>query len=151
MPDTSPILSLPYILPAQAQKHVTHNEAIRALDVMVQLSVQDRNLSAPPLTPVQGQRHIVAAGASGLWLGQAGKVAMFADGYWSFYQPLTGWRAHIVAEADVAAFDGRFGKPQPSSPWWSWKDSSMSSSFTSLACVRSWLSWAASFRRPKRS
>jgi hypothetical protein len=116
MPDTSPILSLPYILPAQAQKHVTHNEAIRALDVMVQLSVQDRNLSAPPLTPVQGQRHIVAAGANGLWLGQAGKVAMFADGYWSFYQPLTGWRAHIVAEAAVAAFDGTVWKSPAEQP-----------------------------------
>ena len=29
-------LSLPYILASQAQKHVTHNEAIRALDCLVQ-------------------------------------------------------------------------------------------------------------------
>lgn len=31
--DLSPVLSLPLIQPAQAQKHVTHNEALRLLDV----------------------------------------------------------------------------------------------------------------------
>ena len=32
MSETSAILSLPYLMPAQAQKHVTHNEALRILD-----------------------------------------------------------------------------------------------------------------------
>lgn len=36
MSDVSPVLALPYILPAQAQKHVTHNEALARLDVAVQ-------------------------------------------------------------------------------------------------------------------
>ena len=75
MPDTSTILSLPYILPAQAQKHVTHNEALRQLDVIVQLAVTARNLSVPPATPVQGDRYIVAAGASGGNGGQGGLAA----------------------------------------------------------------------------
>ena len=47
MSDT-PNLQLPYILAAQAQKHVTHNEALRKLDAIVNLSVADRNLAAPP-------------------------------------------------------------------------------------------------------
>ena len=42
MSDTSTHLLLPYILAAQAQKHVTHNEALRLLDGLVQLSVLDR-------------------------------------------------------------------------------------------------------------
>ncbi len=37
-------LQLPYIMPSQAQKHVTHNEAIRTLDALVQLAVLDRDL-----------------------------------------------------------------------------------------------------------
>ena len=45
MSDATTHLLLPYILAAQAQKHVTHNEAIRALDAVVQLSVLDRNSS----------------------------------------------------------------------------------------------------------
>ena len=48
-------LSLPYILASQAQKHVTHNEAIRALDCLVQLSVESRVLTGPPASPVRRQ------------------------------------------------------------------------------------------------
>jgi hypothetical protein len=51
MSDTTTHLLLPYILAAQAQKHVTHNEALRLLDGLVQLSVLDRDLTAPPGSP----------------------------------------------------------------------------------------------------
>ena len=37
--DLTENLQIPYILPSQAQKHVTHNEAIKALDAVVQLAV----------------------------------------------------------------------------------------------------------------
>lgn len=49
--EQTPNLNLPYIMPAQAQKHVTHNEAIRALDAIVQIGLMDRDLSAPPPAP----------------------------------------------------------------------------------------------------
>ena len=51
MSDATTHLLLPYILAAQAQKHVTHNEALRILDGLVQLSVLDRDLAAPPGSP----------------------------------------------------------------------------------------------------
>ena len=69
MADISPNLLLPFILAAQAQKHVTHNEAIRLLDAIVQLSVLDCDLTAPPASPIDGDRYIVASGATGLWVG----------------------------------------------------------------------------------
>jgi hypothetical protein len=112
MPDNSTILSLPLILPAQAQKHVTHNEALRILDVAVQAAVSNRSLTAPPLGPVAGQRHIIAAGASGDWAGKAGQIALFADGYWSCFAPQKGWRVWIEAEDAVAVFDGAAWKTQ---------------------------------------
>ena len=55
-------LKLPYLAAAQAQKHVTHNEALRLLDGLVQLSVLDRDLTAPPGSPVDGDRYVVASG-----------------------------------------------------------------------------------------
>ena len=58
MPDDTTILSLPLILPAQAQKHVTHNEALLKLDLMVQLAVINRTLTVPPPLPTIGDRHI---------------------------------------------------------------------------------------------
>lgn len=104
--DNSPNLLLPYIAPSQAQKHVTHNEAIRALDALVQLAVLDRDLSAPPVSPADGQRYLVAAGASGAWAGQSGKIAAFQDGSWEFFAPRAGWTAWVADEALLAVWNG---------------------------------------------
>ena len=46
-PDTSVILSLPYLLPSQAQKHVTHNAALRLLDMAVQTTVVMTTITSP--------------------------------------------------------------------------------------------------------
>ncbi len=97
----TPNLGLPYIMAAQSQKHVTHNEAIRALDAVVQLAVLDRDLAAPPVSPAEGDRYIVAASPTGDWDGQAGNVAAFQDGAWAFFTPNEGWIAWI-ADEDVA-------------------------------------------------
>lgn len=53
--DATPLLSLPLILPAQAQKHVTHNESLRLLDILVHLAVLDRDRSAPPRPACRGR------------------------------------------------------------------------------------------------
>lgn len=106
MPDLSPILSLPLLQASQAQKHVTHNEALMQLDVLVQLVVADRTRTAPPASPAEGQRHIVAPAPTGGWAGQAGKVALWLDGVWQFHAPLIGWRAWIQTEGQEVVFDG---------------------------------------------
>ncbi len=72
-------LQLPWILASQAQKHVTHNEALRILDGIVQLSVRDRDLAAPPASPADGDRYIVGSGATGDWAGWDGDVALWTD------------------------------------------------------------------------
>ena len=79
----TPNLGLPYSLAAQSQKHVTHNEAIRALDAIVQLSVLDRDLAA-----ANGARYIVAVSPKGAWSGHAGDIAAYQDGAWAFYDPV---------------------------------------------------------------
>ena len=104
--DTTPNLNLPYIAAAQAQKHVTHNEAIRALDAVVQLSVLDRSLTSAPGTPAEGDRYIVAAGATGAWSGHDLEIAAWQDGAWAFYAPVEGWLAWVMDEAALLAFDG---------------------------------------------
>ncbi len=99
--DATPNLGLPYIMAAQSQKHVTHNEAIRALDAVVQLSVLDRDLSTPPGSPADGARYIIAASPTGAWSGHAGSVAAHQDGAWMVYAPSQGWIAW-VADEDIA-------------------------------------------------
>ena len=103
MSDTTTHLLLPYILAAQAQKHVTHNEALRLLDGLVQLSVLDRDLTAPPGSPADGDRYIVASGATGDWAGWDLNVALWTDGVWLRLPPRTGWRVWIEDEGMSAS------------------------------------------------
>lgn len=98
MADTSPRLLLPYIQAAQAQKHVTHNEALRRLDGLVNLTVEDRSRSAPPANPTEGTAYLVAAGATGLWAGWSGDIALWADGAWMRLPARIGWRLWVIAE-----------------------------------------------------
>ena len=105
MSETTPLLALPLLAAAQAQKHVTHNEALVRLDAAVQLAVLDRTRTAPPATSLPGDRHLVAAGASGAFAGHAGEIALY-DAGWHFLTPRPGWRAYVVAEARALLFDG---------------------------------------------
>ena len=111
MSDITTHLLLPYILASQAQKHVTHNEALRLLDAMVQLSVLDRTRTTPPASPVDGDRHIVASGATGLWAGWDLNIAFWVDGVWVRLVPRPGWLAWIAEEAVFAVCNGSSWDP----------------------------------------
>ena len=82
MSDTTTRLQLPFIMAAQAQKHVTHNDALRLLDGLVHLTVLDGDLSTPPASPDDGVAYIVPVGATGEWAGWDGDIAYRADGAW---------------------------------------------------------------------
>jgi hypothetical protein len=95
MPDplSSAHLALPYLAAAQAQKHVTHNEALRRLDGIVQLAVLGAAATTPPSTPAEGDRYLLGASPTGDWSGHGGDLASFTDGAWWFATPETGWTA----------------------------------------------------------
>jgi hypothetical protein len=101
MADISAHLLLPFFLAAQAQRHITHNEALRLLDTVVQLSVLDRDLTAPPASPGDRDRYIVASIATGLWAGFDLNVATWVDGIWMRLVPRPGWLAWIADEATL--------------------------------------------------
>ncbi|MEC3862691.1 DUF2793 domain-containing protein [Mesobacterium sp. TK19101] len=114
MSDTSANLAMPYLLPSQAQKHVTHNAALDLLDAVVQLSVESRALTVPPALPGDGARYLVAAGATGDWDGQAGQVAVARGGGWAFVAPQPGWLLHDRDTGEVLVFDGSaWARPVP--------------------------------------
>jgi hypothetical protein len=111
MSDITTHLLLPYILASQAQKHVTHNEALRLLDTMVQLSVLDRTRTVPPFSPVDGDRHIVASGATGPWSGWDQNVAFWVDGVKMRLVPHPGWLGWIADEAVFVVWNGSAWDP----------------------------------------
>lgn len=106
MSDATTHLLLPYILAAQAQKHVAHNEALRILDGLIQLSVLDRDLTAPPGSPADGDRYIVGSGATGACTGWDLNVALWTDGAWLRLPPRTGWRAWVEDDGLLLVYDG---------------------------------------------
>lgn len=97
MTDT-PRLALPAIEAAQAQKHVTHNEALALLDCLVQLAVESRTLVAAPGSPAEGACYIPAAGASGAWAGWDNTLALFSGGGWQRIAPVSGLKAWVKSE-----------------------------------------------------
>jgi hypothetical protein len=94
MSDMSPRLDLPYLQPSQAQKHVTHNEALQRLDALVQPAVLAIGSLTPPTAPAPGDMHIPGPGATGVWAGQADTLAQWDGSAWQFLQPRDGWRVH---------------------------------------------------------
>lgn len=106
---TTPRLGLPVMEAGQAQKHVTHNEALLDLDAQVHLSVVDRTTTTPPATPGDTDRWLVPAGASGAWAGAAGTVAFLRNGAWAFLAPRRGWLCWIEAENRLLVHGGPAG------------------------------------------
>jgi hypothetical protein len=107
MADT-PVLSLPLLAPAQAQKHVTVNEALSRIDGLAQLCLVSASLTAPPVAAPEGEVYAVPIGATNAWSGQDGNLAISLNGGWVFVAPKRGWRAMILDQGVTAIWDGSF-------------------------------------------
>ncbi|MEE2567107.1 DUF2793 domain-containing protein [Hyphobacterium marinum] len=106
--ETTANLSLDYLMPAQAQKHVTVNESLRRLDALVQMSAASRSTTAQPATPEDGAVYILPDSATGsAWDSHPdGTLAYFRDGEWEMLEPGPGWRAYVADENRMLVFDG---------------------------------------------
>lgn len=93
MPDNTPNLAMPYIMPAQAQKHVTHNEALQIIDAVGQLCLEAIGLSTPPETAANGLVWAVGTAPTGRWFSYDNQLAIRAGNGWMFLPPQEGWTA----------------------------------------------------------
>lgn len=105
MTDT-PRLSLPLLAAGQAQKHVTHNDALMRLDALIHLVVDSRTQAAPPASPTELSAYIVPPGGAGVFAGRTDQLALFEDGGWTFLTPRKGWQAWIADEAEHNLWTG---------------------------------------------
>ncbi|WP_438435394.1 DUF2793 domain-containing protein [Gorillibacterium sp. sgz500922] len=71
-----------------------------------QASVKDQNLTAPPASPVEGDRYIIPTGATGAWAGKSSQVAEYQSGAWVFYVPAIGWTAYVDDEQKIYSWNG---------------------------------------------
>jgi hypothetical protein len=104
--DATAHLALAFLAESQQHKEVTFNEALNRLDATVQLAVIDRDLAAPPTSPTEGDRYLVAAGGVGAWSGADGAIAAFFDGAWTVLAPAAGWVCWVADEKTLLVHDG---------------------------------------------
>ena len=110
--------AMPLLDAAQAQKHVTVNEALARVDALAAGQVRSVGDTTPPTAPSEGDMHAVGTAATGAWAGQDGDLAIFANGGWLFVQPWTGARIWDVATGAALVFNGAdwIGTGDPASP-----------------------------------
>ena len=106
--DSSTNLQMPYLMPSQAQKHVTVNESLRRLDGLVQASAVSRSISEQPADPADGAIYLLPAGKTGAaWDGFTNHaIAYHVDGAWEQIIPRAGWRVWVTDEGRLLAWDG---------------------------------------------
>lgn len=97
-------LGLSYLVPEQAQKHVTVNESLRLLDTLVQMAAVQMNAVTPPSQPNDGDIYALANNPTGGWLAHAGKLAIFQDGAWVFLTPKNGWQLFNLSDNSLKVY-----------------------------------------------
>lgn len=104
--DATPRMGLPMLAAGQAQKEMTHNEALLLIDALVSGAVVEVGLDSPPLAPEDGACWIVGAAPTGAWQGQAYAVAISSPGGWRFVAPREGMRLWAGAGRGFVLFRG---------------------------------------------
>jgi hypothetical protein len=83
---------LPLLAVGQAQKEVTHNEALIRLDALL-YPVVEASLSAPPANMTasnDGQCWLINPAATGAWQAKDHHLARWSGGSWRFIKPIEG-------------------------------------------------------------
>ncbi|MFM2409233.1 MAG: hypothetical protein RL481_61 [Pseudomonadota bacterium] len=83
--------SLPFLFVTQAQKELTHNEALARIDALLH-PVVEAQLAAPPAPTSMddGKCWLIADSATGGWSGKSGQIARWSGGSWRYLEPVQG-------------------------------------------------------------
>ncbi len=104
--DTSDRYSLPLLLAGQAQKEITHNEALLLVDMLLHAQAESAVIATPPSGAVVGQCWIVAASGTGAWAGHDGDLACLTSGGWRFVAPRKGLHVATTDDGLTRIYDG---------------------------------------------
>ncbi|MBO9696014.1 MAG: DUF2793 domain-containing protein [Sphingopyxis sp.] len=103
---TTPRFALPLLAVSQAQKEVTHNEALTLLDALVHAAVEAGPIAVPPTGPAAGQSWIVGAAPTGAWAGKDHAIAICTSGGWRFAAPREGMAVVRLTDKVRLRFEG---------------------------------------------
>ena len=86
---------LPFLAAGQAQKELTHNEALALIDAVLCPAVESAGLETPPGSPSVGQCWIAGASPTGAWTDAAGALACWTEGGWRFLPAVEGMQVWL--------------------------------------------------------
>ncbi|WP_017672454.1 DUF2793 domain-containing protein [Blastomonas sp. AAP53] len=103
---STPNIALPLLYAAQAQKEITHNEALLLIDALLPGSVVARANDPSALSPQPGDAWIIGPAPLGAWAGHSAKIGVFSEGGWRFAPAVPGMRLFDRAAGAVCQYDG---------------------------------------------
>lgn len=111
---TLPKLGYPELEPGGSQKHLTFNEVLRAVDLMMQRRVDSIYAFQDPIDPGDidtfGDTHVIGSDPSGEWAGKFEYIARFDAGRWWYVPPRVGMILWSPADQSlVVYFDVGYG------------------------------------------
>jgi|GEM_PF-1646471 len=108
----------PYIIPGQAQKHVTHNTALEHIDAVTHLCLDGLNVDVPPQDPIIGTCYDISASPKGVFANNANHVAAYQDTGWHFFPKIKGMLALHTEDNILMFYDGNRWEPilKPTQP-----------------------------------
>ena len=77
---------------------------LKRLGALISLSVKDRDLTAPPSSPHDGDRYIIPSNATGIWAGKTNQIAIRVEGTWEYYTPKVGWLCFVEDEEVLTVY-----------------------------------------------
>lgn len=116
---TTPRTGLTLLSAGQDGAEVSTNSALNLLDAgWGGVKILDRNLTAPPGSPSNGDSYIVATSPTGGWAGQAAKIAVY-DSAWKFITPSGGMMAYVHDEKVLFCYSSQESEWFPVQRLWS--------------------------------
>jgi Protein of unknown function (DUF2793) len=98
---------LPFLAVAQAQKELTHNEALARIDALLHPAVEQQRAAPPSPTNADiGKCWLIAAGATEEWAGKSGQLATWIDGGWRYLIPVDAMRIRLKSNATDLIWSG---------------------------------------------
>ena len=104
--ETTDRFALPLLQAGQAQKEMSHNEALVRIGMLLHPQIESRDGNAPPETPLAGQCWLVGDMPEGDWAGQAQALAMWTDNGWRFVAAREGMAVWYANASTPVRFSG---------------------------------------------
>lgn len=90
---------LPLLAVSQAQKEITHNEALVRIDALLHPVVEDQRATPPALTNADiGKCWLISSAATGEWAAKTGQIACWIGGGWRYFSPVDAMRIRMKSE-----------------------------------------------------